>query len=123
MNMTRSLIAIVLAVALANTYAANGAIDACSSNLAPMERIAPRLPLKLHNEFNGSATVTFILDRAGHVQAPVIVASEWYPIGRSRGQPLGYEDAILFAIKQWQYPAQSRSCRANVPVEIKHAES
>ncbi|MBB4656722.1 hypothetical protein GGR73_003295 [Xanthomonas sp. F14] len=90
----------------------------CSFGLAPTATVAPRLPPRLHNEFSGKAQVAFVIGPTGHVQSPVIVSAERHPIGRSRGQPVGYNDAILSAVAQWRYPSREQACRHQVPVEF-----
>lgn len=48
-----------------------------------------------------------------------IVSSHWLPLGRSRLPAIGYDEAILAAVKGWSYPHQQRDCRMNVPVDIR----
>jgi hypothetical protein len=92
---------------------------ACSSGLAPTSAVAPELPPRLHNEFSGKAQVSLVVSPAGQVQSPVIVSAEWHPVGRSVGQPIGYNEAILSAVAQWRYPHSQHACRHQVPVEFR----
>jgi hypothetical protein len=97
---------------------AAGSPPSCSSGLVPASTVTPKLPPKLHNEFTGKAQVSFVIDPAGHVQSPTIVSAEWHPVGRSTGQPVGYNEAILSAVVQWRYPPRHQSCRHQIPVEF-----
>lgn len=90
----------------------------CSSGLTPTSTVPPKLPPQLHNEFSGKAQVSFVISRTGQVQSPAIVSAGWHPIGRSRGQPVGYNEAILAAVAQWRYPKRGGACRHQVPVEV-----
>lgn len=90
----------------------------CSPELTPTITVAPELPPRLHNEFSGKAQVAFVISPAGHVQAPVIVSTEWRLNGRSPAQPVGYNEAILAAVAQWRYPSRRQACRHQVPIEI-----
>ena len=98
--------------------AAAAPLPRCSSELAPTATVVPRLPPRLHNEFSGKAQVAFVIRPNGHVQSPVIVSAEWQPIGRSRGKPVGYNDATLSAVAEWRYPLREQACRHQVPVEF-----
>src|SRR3546814_13500877 len=90
---------IVAVLSLApSACAASDPISACSSGLVPLSTVPPQLPPRLHNEFTGKAQVSFVVGPDGDVQSPIVVSSEWHPVGRSSGQPVGYDEAILAAI-------------------------
>jgi hypothetical protein len=91
--------------------------------LSPTFTVAPKLPPKLHNEFNGKALASFTIDAAGHVQSASILSSDWQPVGRTRGNSAGYNELILSAVVQWQYPPQPQPCRHQVPFEFKFEAS
>ena len=91
---------------------------ACSSGLTPTSTVPPKLPPRLHNEFSGKAQVSFVINPDGQVLSPSIVSAEWHPVGRSAGQPVGYNEAILSAVAQWRYPHRQHACRHQVPVEF-----
>jgi len=112
-----SLVVLLLGITLGASAAAESH-PACSSGLTPTSTVPPQLPPRLHNEFSGKAQVSFVISRTGQVQSPAIVSVAWHPIGRSRGQPVGYNEAILSAVTQWRYPARGNSCRHQVPVEV-----
>ena len=115
-------LAILFHVVALGACAAAEPPPACSSGLTPTSSVPPKLPPRLHNEFEGNAQVSFVISRAGEVQSPAIVSAEWRPIGRSRGQPVGYNEAILLAVAQWRYPPRGNSCRHQVPVNIEFAD-
>ena len=98
-------------------------LPACFSGLTPTSTVAPKLPARLHNEFSGKAQVSFVISPAGQVQFPVIASADWHPIGRSVGQPIGYNEAILSAVAQWRYPHRQHSCRHQVPIEFRAEDS
>lgn len=100
---------------------AKGALAKCSSR--PYQSPPPKLPTSLHNEFTGVAVVSFMVDRTGQVRSPHIVSSNWRPIGRARGQPVGYDQAIVDAVAQWRYLPQVQPCANQVPVEIRFEEA
>ncbi|WP_394002089.1 hypothetical protein ACF3M1_15315 [Luteimonas sp. WGS1318] len=91
---------------------------ACSAGLAPTSTVAPTLPLRLHNEFSGVAQVAFVISPSGQVQSPAIISADWRPVGRSSGQPVGYNEAVIAAVAQWRYPHRRQACRHQVPVEF-----
>ena len=93
----------------------------CLAALTPTSTTPPKLPPRLHNEFYGKAQVSFVISPAGEVLSPVILSTEWHPVGRSSGQPIGYNEAILSSVAQWRYPSRQRACRHQVPVELQVA--
>lgn len=99
-------------------HAGAGPLPDCASGLTPVLMVAPELPRRLHNEFIGSARVSFIIGPAGDVRSPVIVSSKWQAVGRSAGQPVGYDEAVLSAVAQWRYPHRPHACRHQAPVEL-----
>ena len=121
MRTTCNLVVLFLGITLGACAAAESP-PACSSGLTPTLTVPPKLPPRLHNEFAGKAQVSFVISRIGQVQSPTIVSAKWHPIGRSRGQPVGYNEAILSAVAQWRYPARGSSCRHQVPVEVQFTD-
>ena len=113
------LLSIVLLGATSSLCSAMERLSACPTTTAPTVTVAPKLPPRLHNEFFGIAVVAFVVTASGQVQSPTIVSAKWQPIGRSRGQPVGYNEAILSAVAQWRYPRMAHSCRHQIPVEFK----
>ena len=105
-----------------NACSTQQSIPACASNLSPVFSVPPRLPPKLHNEFEGRAVIFFIVDREGRVQSPAVASSEWHPLGRTRSSSVGYNDVILSAVQQWRYPPQVEPCRHQAPFEFKFNE-
>lgn len=94
------------------------AISKCDADFQPISRAAPRLPSKLHNEFEGHAVVQFVVSADGHVYEPSIASSDWSSVGSARGEPEGYEEAILAAITKWRYPPRTEACRATSRIEF-----
>jgi hypothetical protein len=90
----------------------------CTFGTTPSTKFDLKLPNRLHNEFSGEAKVAFVIDASGKVNLPVIVSSKWHSIGRSRGQPVGYHEAILAMVVQWQYPQRQTACRHQIPIKI-----
>lgn len=113
----RNLVVFSLGLTLGG-YASAATLPTCPSGLAPSFTAIPKLPSRLHNEFSGGAQVSFVVSVAGHVLSPTIVSSAWEPVGRSTGQPVGYNEAILSAVAQWRYPPSHRACRHQVPVKF-----
>jgi hypothetical protein len=81
--------------------------------------VVPELPPRLHNSFEGYAVVEFEVGEDGAVHRPRIASVEWNPVGRARGEPEGYEEAILSAVSQWRYASQDQQCRATTRVEFR----
>lgn len=92
----------------------------CPLGTRPLQAIAPVLPRRSGNAFSGRVVLAFDILPSGEVDAPTIVSSSWQPVGRSRGEPEGYEAAILAAIAQWRYPPQAAACRKAQPLEFAH---
>lgn len=120
MRTTCNLVALFLGITLGACAAAEPP-PTCPSGLTPKSTVPPRLPPRLHNEFSGKAQVSFVIGPAGQVQSPVIVSTEWHPVGRSAGQPIGYNEAVLSVVAQWRYPRRPNACRHLVPVEFQVA--
>ena len=91
---------------------------ACAGEPVPVASVAPTLPPRLHNTFEGYVVVEFELSEDGQVQRPRTRLSEWTPVGSARGEPEGYEGAVLSAVSQWRYPPQEQPCRATTRVEF-----
>ncbi|MEG3156305.1 energy transducer TonB [Lysobacter zhanggongensis] len=123
MKLPRILIALALVCYSAVAVSGQGVVPACKDHLSPIHKVAPKLPPRLHNEFEGKAVVSYLVDINGSVQSPTIVSAEWHPAGRSSGQPVGYIEAILEAVAQWQFAPQAQTCRNQTPVEIIFGDS
>lgn len=122
MRTTSNLVVLLLGIPL-GTCAAAEPPSACSSGLTPISTVLPKLPPLLHNEFSGKAHVSFVISPVGQVHSPAIVSAEWHPIGRSHGQPFGYNKAILSAVSQWRYPTRGNWCSHEVPIEVQFTDS
>ncbi len=105
------------------SIAGEAKVAPCVQRLSPVHAVAPRLPPGPHNEFEGTALVEYIVGVDGRVQSPRIVSATWKPIGHSRGQPVGYAEAILAAVGQWRFVAQIRPCRNRTPMDFTFDES
>ncbi|HZV38338.1 MAG TPA: energy transducer TonB [Pseudoxanthomonas sp.] len=120
------LIVTMLTAFPATSIAAGNNIAKCEKHLDPTRTAVPKLPPRLHNEFEGNAVVAYVIGTDGRVRSPAIVSSKWRPIGRSSGQPKGYTEAVLAAIVQWRFEPRKYACRNRTPMEFKfedkHAE-
>jgi TonB family protein len=85
-------------------------VAACGADIELLANVAPVIR-GVHNSFEGYAIVDFDLSKDGTVQEPRIVSSEWNPIGRARGEPDNYEEAVLSAALQWRFAPQEYPCR------------
>ena len=121
MRLSLIVLAALLLSAPAAACAKKAKIGACPASLQPTKRVAPKLPRELHNEFDGTALVELIVDRAGRVQSSKVVSTDWRPRGRARGAPVGYEEAILSAVSRWRFPSKAQTCMIRVPIEIRHS--
>jgi hypothetical protein len=72
----------------------------------------------LHNEFSGTAWVGYVVEENGQVNSPRILRQNWQPTGNSVGEPLGYEQAILYAVAKWRFSPQPKKCWNETPIEI-----
>jgi len=117
MTTISNLVVLLLGISLSACSAAE-LPSACPAGLTPASTVAPTLPSRLHNEFTGVAQVAFVIIPSGQVQSPVVVSAAWHPIGRSNGQPVGYNEAVVAAVAQWRYPRRQHACRHQVPVEF-----
>jgi hypothetical protein len=123
MKLPQILIALAFVGCSALAVAGDDAVAPCKDRLSPIHTVAPALPPRLHNEFTGKAVVSYIVGVDGRVQSPTIASSEWHPVGRSSGEPVGYTEAILEAVAQWQFAPQAQTCRNQSPVEITFGDS
>jgi hypothetical protein len=112
------ILSILFIIAGASSCSAPKTLAVCPTDLTPISIQPPKLPAELHNEFIGTIHISLIVDRFGHVQSPIVTSAEWHPVGRSRGQPSGYNDAIISAVTHWRYPAQKHSCKHKVAIEL-----
>ena len=101
---------VVALIHLAACVSDESSIAACATDIELLANVAPVIR-GVHNSFEGYALVEFELSKDGTVQQPRIVSSEWNPIGRARGEPDGYEEAILSAALQWRFASQEQPCR------------
>jgi hypothetical protein len=89
----------------------------------PQHAVAPKLPAILHNEFEGSYDVRFVVGVDGRTRDIHVHANNLRPIGRSHGQPVGYDEAVLAAVRQWQYAKQPRPCHVSTSVQINYQDA
>jgi len=85
--------------------------------------VAPKLPAILHNELEGSYDVRFVVGVDGRTRDIHVHANNLRPIGRSHGQPVGYDEAVLAAVRQWQYAKQPRPCHVSTSVQINYQDA
>jgi hypothetical protein len=109
-----ALFAAVLAVSGCSEQ--ESAIAMCESDLQPLVRVAPTLPPVLHNEYEGHANLEYEVAANGDVHDARIVSAEWRSIGNTRGEPRGYDEAILKAVADWKYAPVERPCLATTRV-------
>ena len=117
MNFFASACAFLLVAVLGESAAAEP-LKACASGLSPESSVGPKLPRKLHNEFAGTAEISLIILPTGDVLSAKVVSATWKPVGRSRGEPTGYNESIVSALSQWRYPARRVACRHTFPMEF-----
>lgn len=112
-----SIIAALL-IGAAAAVAPKSELPRCARPLGPIATIPPKLPTRLHNEYEGSAVVAFELDRSGQVHSPVIVSQQWRPIGHRGRAPIGYREAILAAVSKWRFAPQATACKGRTVVSL-----
>jgi hypothetical protein len=117
MTMQRDLLIAIL-LSLSTGCAADESFVLCDPKLNPVNSIAPRLPVRLHNEYEGKVIVAYTIDKAGRVHKPFIISASWRPVGHSGKGPVGYNEALLTAVARWIYPPQHKPCRKETTVEI-----
>lgn len=110
-----SLVGIAAAAAIA---APKSELPQCAQPLDPIATVPPKLPARLHNEYEGAAVVAFELDRSGQVHAPVVVSQQWHPVGHRGRAPVGYREAILSAVSKWRFAPQATACRGRTVVSL-----
>jgi hypothetical protein len=103
-------------VAVSGCVEQETAIAMCESDLQPTVRVAPELPPILHNEYEGHAKLEYVVAANGDVRDARIVSAEWQPVGNTRGEPRGYDEAILEAVGDWKYPPVGRPCVATTRI-------
>ncbi len=117
---------LLLMACLANfalpAHAAAGTPPICATNV-PQHAVAPKFPTTLHNEFEGSYNVRFIVGVDGRTRDVHVHANNLRPIGRTRGHPVGYDEAVLAAVRQWRYARQPRSYHVSTSVQISYRDT
>lgn len=108
----------IVAVAAAAIAAPKNELPRCAQPLDPIATIPPKLPARLHNEYEGSAVVAFELDRSGQVHSPVIVSQQWRPIGHRGRAPIGYRETILAAVSKWRFAPQATACKGCTVISL-----
>lgn len=108
----------IVAVAAAAIAAPKNELPRCAQPLDPIATIPPKLPTRLHNEYEGTAVVAFDLDRGGLVHAPVVVSQHWHPVGHRGRAPIGYREAILAAVSKWRFAPQATACKGRTVVSL-----
>jgi hypothetical protein len=104
--------------ALVGVAAASPPFPQCDATLRPTTTVPPELPRILHNEFEGTIQVEVVVLPTGEVSAVRAVSSSIRPIGRARGEPVGYAEATVAAVREWRFPPQPYACQHMVPVSI-----
>ncbi len=117
-KLVRSSIIAALLIGAAAIAAPKSELPRCAQPLDPIATIPPKLPARLHNEYEGSAMVAFDLDRSGQVHSPVIVSQQWRPIGHRGRAPIGYREAILAAVSKWRFAPQATACKGRTVVSL-----
>lgn len=112
-----SIIAALL-IGAAAAVAPKNELPRCAQPVDPIATIPPKLPARLHNEYEGTAVVAFELDRSGQVHAPVIVSQQWRPIGHRGRAPIGYREAILAAVSKWWFAPQATACKGRAAISL-----
>jgi|GEM_PF-5849429 len=114
------IVAMLFGIATLVVFAApKGQLPRCAQPLDPIATVPPKLPARLHNEYEGSAVVAFELDRACHVHAPAIVSQQWRPVGHGGRVPIGYREAILAAVSKWRFAPRVAACRGRSVVSLR----
>ena len=116
MTVLSALAMFAVGLSLTADSASAGATSPCDTQLSPLRTVAPKLPSRLHNEFVGKAVVSYVVDTAGRVRSVRILSSDWTPSGHSNEQPVGYAEAILAAVAQWQFAPQPQACVHQTPL-------
>ena len=94
-------------------------LPGCPEQLSPVVAPPPLLPGKTDNYFHGTVKVHAIIDRNGKVVDAEIVAVDLHQSGRGRAKPYGYNEAVLNAVRSWQYPSQAYKCAKEITVKFK----
>jgi len=95
----------------------------CPPDFTPIQADPPRLPAKLHNEFQGYAVVAYTVSALGVVEDPRIIASNWQPVGHRSTEAFGYNSAVRDSVAKWVFPERSGSCTVESRVEINYSDS
>lgn len=117
-KLVRSSIMAALLIGTAAVAAPKDELPRCARRLTPVAAAPPKLPARLHNEYEGTAVIGFDLDRAGQVHAPVIVSQQWHPVGHRGRAPIGYREAILAAVSKWRFAPQATACRGRTVISL-----
>ena len=102
--------------------ACNSEIEAlanCAPTIAPVASVAPSFPPRLHNSFEGRAEIEIEVAAQGDVHSARILSAQWSPVGNARGEPVGYEEAILSAVSQWRYAPMAQRCVTTTRIEFR----
>lgn len=121
-RVARLLFMACLASSALPVHAAAGAPPICAAKI-PLHAVAPKFPATLHNEFEGSYDVRFIVGVDGRTRDVHVHANNLKPIGRTRGHPVGYDEAVLSAVRQWRYARQPKSCHVSTSVQINYRDA
>lgn len=90
----------------------------CETAEKPLSAPPPKFPALLHNEFEGTAKVSFVVKQDGRVADVVIRSMSLSPVGHARREPVGYREAIVASVRQWRYPRRSSNGRRTVPIQV-----
>jgi hypothetical protein len=121
-RVARFLLTACLASFALPTHAASDTPSTCATKV-PQHAVAPKLPAMLHNEFEGHYDVRFVVGVDGRTRDIHVHANNLRPIGRLQGQPAGYDEAVLAAVRQWRYAKQPRPCHVSTSVQINYRDA
>lgn len=119
----RNFVVLVLLISIAPLCAAQGNVAACKPPLTPQHAAPPQLPSRLHNEYAGSIVVSYIVGTNGRVRSPSIVSVQLHPVGHTGNKPVGYQSAVLNAIREWQFAKRAQACRNQTPVQFTYTDA
>lgn len=117
-KLVRSSIIAALLIGAAAIAAPKSELPRCAQPVDPIATIPPKLPARLHNEYEGTAVIAFDLDRGGLVHAPVVVSQHWHPVGHRGRAPIGYREAILAAVSKWRFAPQATACKGRTVISL-----
>ncbi len=114
----KRLITIFLLTSTVGCSNAEEVFQNCPSSYHPIKSLAPKIPPVADSQFKGSIKSILLVNERGDVFDATIALIDLHQIDRGRKNPVGYDKAVLDAVKNWKFPRSNMKCKKMVTINF-----